>query len=166
MKNMPRFVIICLLIIFAAVSRWLPHPPNFSPVLAIALFSGAVLKHRIWSFIVPLVALVISDIVLGFHATIWAVYLSFAVIVGVGLWMKIYSQKGQLQIKNLTVGVVGSSTLFFIISNFGVWNECRSLSQNSFWLVAMLCYGFAIFSEHFSINGCFQCGPFWWIGCC
>ncbi|MCC7248139.1 MAG: hypothetical protein IT473_05905, partial [Lysobacter sp.] len=53
------------MILLAALSRLLPHPPNFSPVEAIALFGGAYFAHRAWAVAVPLIAMLVSDIALG-----------------------------------------------------------------------------------------------------
>ena len=53
------------LIVLAALTRLLPHPPNFSPVEAIALFGGAYFASRAWAVLVPLAGMLVSDIVLG-----------------------------------------------------------------------------------------------------
>ena len=77
-----RVLIIFALIAVAIMSRLLIHPQNFSPVMAIALFSGILLGKKWYAFVVPLLIMVISDIFLGFSDVTWSVYLSFALIVG------------------------------------------------------------------------------------
>ena len=55
----------------AAALRLVPHPPNFTPIGAMALFSGAYLGRRVLAFAAPLAALLLSDLVLGFYPGIW-----------------------------------------------------------------------------------------------
>ncbi len=105
-----------LLIIFIAVTlRLLPHPPNVAPIAAMALFGGVYLNKR-YALIVPLMAMIFSDIFLGFHATIPFVYGSFLLTGLLGIWLKKYKT-----IKNIFFACVVSSLLFFLITNFGVW---------------------------------------------
>jgi len=61
----PGPLLLAVMIVLAALSRLLPHPPNFSPVEAMALFGGAYFASRAWAIVVPLVALLLSDIALG-----------------------------------------------------------------------------------------------------
>ena len=103
------------IILVAALSRLLPHPPNFTPIAAIALAGGVYMNKR-YATIVPLIALVLSDAIIGFHNTIYYVYGSFVLIGLVGLWLK--SHKKPLVVFG---GVLVSSILFFLITNFGVW---------------------------------------------
>ena len=56
---------LAVLIFIAALSRVLPHPPNFSPIEAVALFGGAYFAKRHWALLVPLAAMFLSDIALG-----------------------------------------------------------------------------------------------------
>ena len=65
--NSPRFAIIAGLILAAAASRLLPHPPNFTPIGAVALFGGACLADKRLAFLVPLAAMFLSDLVIGLH---------------------------------------------------------------------------------------------------
>ncbi|MCV6605330.1 MAG: hypothetical protein OIF34_08485, partial [Porticoccaceae bacterium] len=66
MSSKTAFVV--LLIVLAALSRLLPHPPNFSPLIAMALFGGAVIADRKLALIMPLLALLLSDLILGLHS--------------------------------------------------------------------------------------------------
>src|SRR5438270_13084029 len=83
-----RFLILGGMVLAAAASRLLPHPPNFSPVTAMALLGGACFAKKRTAFVVPLVALFLSDVLLGFHRLIPLVYGSFAIIVCLGFWLR------------------------------------------------------------------------------
>ena len=112
---MSRFVVPVIMIVTAALSRLVPHPPNVAPITALALFSAVYLDRRL-SFVIPLAALLLSDIFLGFYAGMIWVYASFAAIAGIGIWLS--SHRGIFQ----TAGAsLAGSLLFFIVTNFGVW---------------------------------------------
>ena len=112
---MTNFIVAVLLILFAAFSRLIPHPANFTPVAAIALFSGVYLNKK-YFLIIPVAAMLLSDIFLGFHSTMIWVYGSFAVIALIGLWLKSHKKAGYIFGTTLV-----SSIIFFIVTNFGVW---------------------------------------------
>src|SRR3954471_12959414 len=80
-----RVVALLSAILGAAVLRLVPHPPNFTPIGAMALFSGAYLGRRIVAFAAPLGALLLSDLVLGFYHGQATVYFSVALIVMLGM---------------------------------------------------------------------------------
>ena len=72
---------IILVILIAAISRFIPHPPNFTPIIAMGLFSGFYLKNsKARALLLPLGAMAISDIFLGFHTISLFVYFSLAMI--------------------------------------------------------------------------------------
>lgn len=111
-----RTVVILAMIALAAVLRVMPHPWNFTPVGAMALFSGAVIKDRRLAFLFPLVSLFVGDIFVGFHKLMPLVYASFLVDVALGYWIR----------NHRTVARIGGVTLigaiqFFLVTNFGVW---------------------------------------------
>ncbi len=106
-----------LVIFSAALIRLLPHPPNFTPIAAMALFGGAYLNKK-FAFSVPLGAMFISDIFLGFHSTMPYVYGSFILAGLIGLWLKKHKSA-----KNVLCSTLLSSILFFLITNFGVWAQ-------------------------------------------
>jgi hypothetical protein len=118
MKNLfnPRFAAVSVLILLAALSRLLPHPPNFAPITAMALFGGAYFADKRLAFFVPILAMLLSDVVLGFHSTLPAVYLSFMVITLIGFRLKNTKSVGKIALAS----VVGS-TFFFVVTNFAVW---------------------------------------------
>lgn len=104
-----------LIIFFAVILRLIPHPPNFAPIAAMALFGGVYLDKK-YALIMPFLAMFISDIFLGFHSTMAFVYGSFLITGIIGLSLK--SHKTRL---NVIAATLISSLLFFLITNFGVW---------------------------------------------
>jgi hypothetical protein len=105
-----------MMIAAAAATRLIPHPPNLTSVTALALFGGAYFSNRGLAFVVPLMALLISDFVLGLYQHMEVPYLSFALIVCIGF---------QLQQRRTAARIAGAALLsalvFFIVTNFGVW---------------------------------------------
>ncbi len=112
----PRFFTVLIMVLTAAALRLLPHYPNFTPVAAMALFGGAYFSNKKIAFLIPISAMLISDLILGFHSTMWAVYLSFALIVLIG-----FSLKNSKKISSVLLASISSSVLFFMITNFAVW---------------------------------------------
>jgi hypothetical protein len=125
-----------LLIVFGVVLRLVPHPANVSPLSALALFGGVYLPRR-YSIFLPLVALFISDMVLGFYATMGFVYGSFVLISLLGWWLKKHTT-----IPFLVMGSLLSSVLFFVITNFGVWLVGDMYTKT--WEGLLNCYVLAI----------------------
>jgi hypothetical protein len=114
--NKPRFLLLAGMILAAVASRLIPHPSNFSPIAALALFGGAQFSSKRMAFFVPLAAMFLSDLMLGLHALIPVVYGSFALIVCLGFWVR----------RNQNVWRLGSAALlgailFFVLTNLGVW---------------------------------------------
>lgn len=118
----PRFFFITIAILLAAFSRILPHPFNFTPIAAMALFGGACFTDRRLAFAVPLLSMAMSDIALqliagiGWHNTIIYVYVSFILITLIGMYIRHNVRTG-----NIIAASLISSILFFLITNFGVW---------------------------------------------
>src|SRR5215813_3547980 len=112
-----RFVVLALMIVAAAGSRLIPHPPNMASISAVALFSGAYISDKRLAFFVPMAALFISDLfVAGLYSHMEIVYGSFALIVCVGLLLR----RNRTPLRIAGAALV-SSILFFAITNFGVW---------------------------------------------
>jgi hypothetical protein len=115
-SNNARLAALLSAIVAAAALRLVPHPPNFSPIDAMALFSGAYLGRRWGAFVAPLAALLLSDLVLGFYHGMATVYATVALIVMIGWWVS--SRRTPLRIG---AAAVVSSVVFFVITNFGMW---------------------------------------------
>ncbi len=121
----PRFLFILTVIIAGAAFRLIPHWPNFTPIAAMALFGGTYFNKKYLAFLIPMAALFISDMLLGFHSYMIAVYISFAIIVVFGMMLK-----NRVKIGSLLLASVSSSVLFFVITNFAVWIGSPFYPQN------------------------------------
>ena len=99
------------LFVVALLARLLPHPPNFSPITSIALFTGFHFVNKRLALFIPLICMFLTDLILGVHSLMPIIYLSFVLISMIGL-----------KAKSLSLGaVLSASSLFFIVSNLGVW---------------------------------------------
>jgi len=123
---MGRLLFTFFLILFAAMSRLLPHPANVVPITALALFGGVYLDKK-HTFIVPVAAMLISDYFIGFYAGWYWIYASFIVIGFIGLWLR--NHKEVLPIVGASLA---GSVLFFIVTNFGVWVSSQVTYSHDF----------------------------------
>jgi len=117
-KTYNNHIIIIALVVFAVLSRFVPHPLNFTPIGALGLFAGAyIVDKRVW--LLPICALLLSDIFVGFYEPIAMlfVYIGFALSAFVGRLL-LSEKRSSL---NLGGAAFSSATLFFIVSNFGTW---------------------------------------------
>jgi len=110
-----NFISTFAIIFFAVVLRLLPHPANVAPIAAMALFGGVYLDKK-YALILPLTALFVSDIFLGFNQSMPYVYGSFVLTGLIGMWLRNHKT-----FTNILLGALTSSILFFLITNFGFW---------------------------------------------
>ena len=124
-----KFGIVAIMIVIVALSRLLPHPYNFTPIGGMALFGAAHFSKKYWAFLIPLIAIWVSDLVLNnvvyatyFDGFQWVstsflfVSISFILIAAFGLiWLKTL-KPGKLFIASLIASVI-----FFLLTNFGSW---------------------------------------------
>jgi hypothetical protein len=132
-----RTLLALVLIGLAAALRIAPHPWNFTPVGAMALFSGAVLKDRRLAFLFPLLALFIGDIFIGFYKFMFIIYASFLISVAIGLWLR-----GRRTVARISLATLLGALQFFLVSNFAVWQFLNTYPHNLRGLFA--CYIAAI----------------------
>jgi hypothetical protein len=111
-----RFFVVTGMILAAALARLVPHPPNVAPIAAIALLGGACFADRRLAFVVPLAAMFLSDLVLGFSAQTPIIYGCFAAIVAIGFLLR-----GRRALLPIAASSLTASLLFFVVTNFGVW---------------------------------------------
>ena len=111
-----NIIIVLGIIVIAVLSRLIPHPPNFTPIITIGLFAGAYIQNKRLPLLIPLVIFLVSDLFIGFHSTIIWIYASIVVITLIGIRLQ-NNVKLQTVLTSSVVGVI----LFFLISNFGVW---------------------------------------------
>lgn len=97
------------LIAVGILSRLTPHDPNFTAVTAATLFAGIYLPKK-YTFVIPLAIMLLSDVFLGFHATLGWVYASYILIAILATRMK-----------HIIATPLVASVLFFVVTNFGVW---------------------------------------------
>ena len=116
-NQMGRKLVYKALVLVGVGTRLLPHPPNFTSIVAIALFGGVYFSKRI-AIILPLAAMLIGDIFLGFYEVklMASVYISFLLCVFIGFWLKKHKKWHTVLGSSLL-----SSFLFFFLTNFAVW---------------------------------------------
>ena len=116
-ENLLRLGIAVIFVLIGVSLRLLPHPPNFTPVAAIALFGAVYLSKKI-AFSLPLIIMFISDIFIGAYEPklMIFVYGSFVLCVGLGFWLKKYNK-----LSAALGGSVLSALIFFFLTNFAVW---------------------------------------------
>jgi len=119
----PRNLVLCAMIVFAVIYRLVVHfaagalPYNFTPVEAMALFGGAYFTDRRLAVIVPLLALLLADAVIGFYGVMMpVVYGCVALTAFAG-----FSLRGRARIANVAFAAIASATGFYLITNFFVW---------------------------------------------
>lgn len=112
-----RIIAISGLIIFGMLSRYLPHPPNFTALNSIALLTACFLGSSLTiSLMVVWAAMFLSDLIFGLHSTLPFVYLSFGLIVLLG-----HRLRANQSVRGLPFFLSATSLLFFAVTNFGVW---------------------------------------------
>ena len=104
------------IILVLVFSRLIPHPPNFTPIIAVSIMSGLLFRNFYLSLIVLLISMLLSDIIIGFHTNMIFVYLSLFLVCYIS-----YAKVIKFNYKNLFIYSFLGSMVFFLISNFGVW---------------------------------------------
>ena len=114
--NLKKEIFPISLVLILVLSRLIPHPPNFTPIVAVAIMSGYLFKNIYLSFTTLLVSMLVADAFIGFYENIFFVYLSLLFLVYI-----FYKLGRKINLKNLFLYSFAGSILFFIITNFGVW---------------------------------------------
>lgn len=135
-----RTLLALAMVAFAAALRIAPHPWNFTPIGAMALFSGAVIRDRRLAFFFPIFTLFVGDIFIGFHKLMPVVYASFLLSVAIGFWMR-----DRRTISRISVATLLGATQFFLATNFAVWAFGLSYPRNSAGLLACYVAGIPFF---------------------
>jgi hypothetical protein len=133
------------LILLAALSRLLPHPPNFTPIGAMALFGAAYFNRRWLALAIPFGALFLSDLLINnilyrefypqftWFTSGW-IYGAFALVMLLGLAVL----RRRVSAPRLLAGSLGASLLFYLVTNFAVWAQGGMYPPT--WEGLMLCY--------------------------
>tara|TARA_B000000460_G_scaffold243321_1_gene212093 strand:+ start:27 stop:554 length:528 start_codon:yes stop_codon:yes gene_type:complete len=114
---------ICLVLILS-FSRLIPHPWNFTPVLATAIFAGYYFKQFYFSLFIVILSMFIGDLFLGFHSMMFFTYISLVAAVMLGLYIK------HFKFTEILFSGLVSSVCFFIITNFGAWATLEMYEKN------------------------------------
>jgi hypothetical protein len=112
----PRIAVVSGIVIAAAALRIAPHPLNFAPIGALALFSGAYFLSRRAAIIVPILSLLAGDLFVGFHPLLLYVYASFLVSVALG-----FGLRDKKSVSRIGAATLAGAIQFFLITNFAVW---------------------------------------------
>ena len=126
-----------ILILLMVFSRLIPHPPNFTPIIAVAIMSGYLFKNLYLSISVLFFSMIVGDMFIGFYSNMFFVYFPLFIIA-----YFCFFKNNKINAKNLFIYGISSSLIFFIISNFGVWVSSGMYEKNIAGLVN--CYIMAI----------------------
>ena len=137
-----RALLAAVMIVLAAVARIAPHPWNFTPIGAMALFSGAILRDRRMALLFPLTALFAGDLFVGLYRLMPVIYVSFLLNVLIGRWMA----------ANRSVARVGGSVFlgalqFFLVTNFAMWRAYDTFPHTLAGLAICCLTGLPLFGD-------------------
>jgi hypothetical protein len=129
-------------IIVAVLVRLFPHPPNVAPITAVALFAGTHFSRKHWAILMPILAMLVTDVFLGFSMITPIVYLAFVGVTTLGFVLK-----------KMNIGtVLLSSLLFFVVTNLGVWFLYYPLTPEGLmtcFTLALPFFGYAVVGDLF-----------------
>jgi len=151
-----RLLLALAIIVIAAALRIAPHPWNFTPVGAMALFSGAIIKDRRLAFAFPLLALFAGDLFVGFYkpGLMILVYASFLLSVLIGRVVH-----GRRTVLRIGAGTLLGSIQFFLITNFAAWWLLNSYPKTTAGLAACYLAGLSLFWNTL-VGDAFYCAVF------
>lgn len=124
----PRSSVVVTAVLLAALSRLIPHPPNFAPITALALFGAATLTDRRLALLIPVLALFVSDLGIeglhrmglmaswGIYPGMWVTYTAFLLVTLIGLLLRRHRTAPAI-----SGATLAGSVVFYTVTNFGVW---------------------------------------------
>ena len=113
-----QFLIVSIMILVAAFSRLLTNKFeiwNFTPIIAMSLFSGAEVRDKRFAFLIPLTAMIITDAFFGFYTGILVVYSALMIITAFGFLLR-----KRVNVISVILGSLGASAIFFLVTNFAL----------------------------------------------
>ena len=134
-----RSAFLAAMVVAAALSRLIPHPPNATPIGALALFGGATFGSTAAAFLIPLGAMLLSDLILGLHPLLPAVYVAFALTVCLGLALR---RRRRHRVVSIAVATLASALLFFLLTNAADWMRLSMYPKT--WNGLLSCYAAAL----------------------
>ncbi len=123
-KNNKYFILPICLILILSFSRIIPHPYNFTPILALGVFSGFYFRQFFLGALIVILSMFIGDIYLGFHDTMFFTYISLLIAVSFGLLIK------NFKFVSILFAGTASSISFYLITNFGSWLTLPMYEKN------------------------------------
>lgn len=114
-KDIRPLFLIGVVVVVSLVMRLIPHPANFVPIGALALISGLYIRSR-WGIVVPLLVMVASDLIVGWHNLVLFTWGSYLLMGMIGWWVRQHKS-----VWRVAGGTLLGSVLFFVITNFAVW---------------------------------------------
>ena len=137
----PRTLVITGIVLAAAALRLAPHPMNFAPIGALALFGGAYFSSKREAVAIPLLSLIIGDVITGFHQLIPFIYASFLVSVAIG-----FSFRRNMSAPRIGAATIAGAIQFFVVTNFALWaSSIGSYPKTAGGLFACYIAGFPLF---------------------
>ena len=150
-----RSGIVAIMILFAALSRLIPHPINFAPIGAMALFGAAYFSQKYLAFLIPVISMWLSDLVINnvvygqyFDHFVWfydGFYWTYAAFILIALIGMVTLKK--VRIQNLIASGLIASLIFFLVSNFGVWASTQMYSHSIHGLITCYIAGLPFFKN-------------------
>ena len=137
LNNVNKFYFPLSLILILTFSRLIPHPPNFTPIIAASILGSFFFQRLVITITVIFSSLFLTDLVLGLYSSMAFVYTSLVLIIILSNKMSKF-----LNLKTLLIFGLAGATIFFIFSNFGVWLLSGLYQKNLSGLIE--CYIMAI----------------------
>lgn len=131
MNNEIHKLVIVAVILGLTFFRLIPHPPNFTPILAVSIFAGIKFKSNLFSYLIPIIAMFLSDAFIGFHSGMYVIYPTLILTVLIAR-----------NFNSINSAALFSSILFFIVTNFQVWIMSSSYSKTLSGIIE--CYTLAL----------------------
>lgn len=166
--NKPRFLLVLTMVLFGGILRLVPHPWNFTPIGAMALFSGATFPRRWTAFLVPMLTLLVGDALLelvtghGFHSGMPVVYGCFGLTVCLGSWVR----SRRSSIGSVAAAATGSATIFYLITNFWVWTVSTLYPKTFAGLISCYVAGLPFYGNNLAADWIYSAllfGSFVWV---
>lgn len=151
-KLVKRILFGLTLTLAVVLARLIPHAPNFTPLLAMTIFCAVSVEDKKWGLLMPLIAMGISDIFLGWHASMIFVY-GAIILVGV---LSIFLCKSQ-KISSVAMATLISPLVFYGVTNFGVWAVTSMYSKTFIGLYMSYIAGLPFLKVSMSSTVLFSC---------
>ena len=136
-KKLKNYLFPICIIFILAIARLIPHPPNFTPIIAAAIISSYLFRNIYFSLIVLLSSMFLSDLIIGLYDNFLFIYFSLFLVIFVQSRINM-----KITFKNLYLHSLIASLIFFITTNFSVW-MFSNLYEKSF-SGLIYCYFLAI----------------------